>query len=210
MIAFVLLAELWNVCQKHKKSPVPKEDITYFRKYFLLSYDDRQEYNFAGLIQKIRAILEKSKADLFVKEINDLPKFDDLSTDFGSAIAYLEDLKNTKVEALEKNEIHQKCIKGEEMLSFLLVRLAFIIQYSIWSVKSIDVHNYRHSTEPNFSHRIVKLVQTLVNKLQDRQRRKRRDHVHGLLFACLKMESRIISISLLLLLIKMLLRKMLL
>ncbi len=169
LIAFILLADLWDF-RANKRSIVLSEEQSKDLKYFFsLSYDDRQSYNFPKLIQKLRDILAQNKAKLFVEEIALLPKFDDPSNELGAATADLEDLKNRSVDRLDENEIRRQCIKGEEMLATLFSRLAFITQYNIRSVKSIDVYKYRHSAKPSYSHKVVKLIQTFINKLQEDQ-----------------------------------------
>ena len=167
LITFILLAELWNHGLKKKPIDFSKKDIQELKHFFCLSYSERKKYNFPVLIEKLRDILSQNSAPLFVNELNDLPAFDQISTEFGKAIAYLEDLKKSNIKGLNQNDIYHECIKGEKMLAILYRDLAFMTLYSLRSVKTIDVHHYRHSEKPKFNHKVVKLIQTFVNALQE-------------------------------------------
>lgn len=167
LVAFILLAELWDLGINNKSIAIEEQDFKTLKHFFKLSYDDRQHYDFPDLIHELQKIIKKNKAAIYVEELLQLLDPTDSSNEFGEAVAYLETIKSTEVASLEKSEIHQKCVKGEEMLAVIFRHLAFFTLYSISSVKSIDVHHYRHSLQPKFSHRVVRLIQTFVNKLQE-------------------------------------------
>nr|AWJ66118.1 hypothetical protein [uncultured bacterium] len=157
-VSFIHLAQLWD--HVHSDSlTLKEEDTTVLGTYFLLSRNDRKDYSLIQLCYRINKIFERKGVCNFLEEWNDPSNsINEQHLLFNESIDYLQGLLK-KGEDVLKEDMATLCETAEEHLATIYAELAFLIRYKMTSVKAIGVKKYRHLSETNYNHSVIKLIQ---------------------------------------------------
>ncbi|MCB9265879.1 MAG: hypothetical protein H6558_12700, partial [Lewinellaceae bacterium] len=171
LLAFILLAQLWDALAEDKKIRLPAGLQQTIRAFFLSGSHEKAAYNYLPLIRQAVIALEENKIPFFIPELEDTSAIFKEQTDFCSACLFMEKAKEKLAppSALADSEAIQLCRIAEEKLAAILGCLGFIARYTLASVKDIDVIKYRHSKAPRFKHKLVRLIQRFVGLAEEQQ-----------------------------------------
>ncbi len=161
LIGFASLAELWDFLNEHE--PTVPENLTTSIAHLFTS--KRTRLSSAGLLDIIEKSIEFLTTARYKPFIENMNQLSEVSLRHIRDLCHYFDAVDTQIqdpEELSQNIINQHCIDAEKNLAELFDELAFIINYTVISVKDIGVINYKHFKKPIFKHRVIKLVQTFV------------------------------------------------
>lgn len=159
LLTFTMLAQLWQRASDDSFT-IPPETIETIRKFLKLKREERATYDLSDFIAEIRQVLDQNETPYFMSEMKEAAKRLNESEQQRDAIQFLEHLNGKAFSAqLDEEEARQLCVIAEEKLATILKEVGFLSNYTLASVKSIDVLNYRHYASPKYRHNIVKLVQ---------------------------------------------------
>ena len=163
LICYVLLAQLWDHLNE-EGSPIPDGLEKLLRDLFLKDQSRQEAKHLFAIVCQTKSFLVAHKVDFFMAELQAMDRELQPSSELGQLCQYFDDIHQKLV--VEKNmtreAAEQNCIDAEKKLAHLVSKLAFIINYTVVSVKDIDVINFKHYKKPIFKHRLIKLVQTFV------------------------------------------------
>lgn len=169
LLGFIMLGQLWDALSDKTDLTVKPEQSEALRRFFQLKPDERMAYNFLPLIRSIRLILDDNKIPYFIKELETLRQTFEEQSVFFNACQFMETLKTRLQKTIEDPEATQLCMIAEAKLSAILGELGFLANYTLASVKDIDVLKYRHLKTPEFKHNLVKLVQRFVGLAEEQK-----------------------------------------
>jgi hypothetical protein len=159
LLAFTMLAQLWQRASDDSFK-IPPETIETIRKFLKLKREERATYDLSDFIAEIRNVLDQNETPYFISEMKEAAKKLNESDKQRDAIQFLQHLNGKAFSPqLDEDEARQLCVIAEEKLATVLEEIGFLSNYTLASVKSIDVLNYRHYANPKYRHNIVKLVQ---------------------------------------------------
>ena len=75
--------------------------------------------------------------------------------------------KRVQSSAMDEQQALQLCATAEEKLATIIGGLGFLANYTLASVKDIDVLKYRHLKQAKYKHKMVKLVQRFVGLAEE-------------------------------------------
>ena len=160
LICFVSIAELWDyLAEEEVDLPLPL--LTHLRTLFLA---DTSHHGAAFLYSIICATIDflpEGRGQIFVADLVKIKSEFAADSSLEEICTYFDVLKDGLAQQ-DSEDLTVSCREAEEKLTNLLSRLAFIVNYTVVSVKDIDVIKYKHFKKPIFKHRLIKLVQTFV------------------------------------------------
>ncbi len=167
LIAFILLAQLWDAMEKVKSLQPEQSQIV--SRFFRLDHEGRTAYEFLPLIDTMMGIFRNNGVECFLPDL-------EAALDEGciGACKFMETLRRKLQKLgrakLDNAEAGQLCIVAEEKLAVILRRFGFIAQYVLVSIQNIDVLKYRHRSEPVFEHKLVRFEQLFTELAVEEER----------------------------------------
>ncbi len=161
LLTFTMLAQVWDELSNNEGSfSVPPETLEMIRAFLKLKPGERETYDLTKLIGELRGALDANDKPYFINELKDFAKKLNESEKHQDALQFLEHLKSKAFsKQLTEEEAKQLCVIAEEKLATILREIGFLSNYTLASVKTIDVLKYRHYVNPKYRHNIVKLIQ---------------------------------------------------
>ena len=151
---YIVLSQLWD--EKRNKS-------IELRSYMLdLLSNNQNNFNYFDYMKHLTEIiklLQNNDCELFVAEYGPLAKEFEEKRELFDAYLYLESLRyKLNVGALDSLEAdkYQLCADGEYFLSTILIKISFLVNYDLLTIRDIHVINYRN-LETSFNHFIGRL-----------------------------------------------------
>ncbi len=172
LTAFVMLAQLWDALVERPKLQLPPEYLDSMKAFFRLGPDERRTYDFFPLISDIRSIFDANDIPYFIDELEQLHVIFRADTDFFGACMFMERIKKQLSRSrtpFGPDEAANLCVLAEEKLAAILSQLGFIANYSLASVKTIDVIKNRQIKTPRYKHNLVRLVQRFVGLAEEQE-----------------------------------------
>ncbi len=167
-ITFVMLAQLWDALSQKKFLNINEQYRQTLRDFFLLDKEKRKQYPFFDLIHDIRVLFEENEIPFFIREIQQISQVFNEQSQFYFACLSLETLKKRLRERnIGEQESLQLSMLAEDMLAVILSQIGFTYNYTLTSVKSIDVIKYRHLPKHLYKHKFVKLTQDIIDPSED-------------------------------------------
>ncbi len=169
LLGYTILAQLWEIATQ-PGFKISEENRTKLRGFFNASVIGKSASQFLDLIGIVRNVLSENSKKSFIEEIDALSEAYNTNAELREAIDYLEQV-NQKVTAksVDPAEANEMCVIAEQKLAVFLKHLGFLSNYTIFSIKSIDVLNYRHYPTVKFKHRMVKLEQRFVGLAENQE-----------------------------------------
>lgn len=152
---FTLLSQAWEARAKKQLQLMPFD----LAKCFDLRPDNVRTFDHIAQFCKLMELLQSQRVDLFIPEFGDI--YQDLmgKGEFSNAHLYLESIKDQLNMGQIKQlhiEIQTICTDGEYALSIILSQLAFLVNYTMITVRDIYLFNPRHR-EVEYQHQIGKV-----------------------------------------------------
>ena len=162
-LAFILLAQLWDLQQKKVFDRLPDPLRATLKDYFYAAAAERRVFSYMPFIRALRVFFDSLNggqgASYFVEELSQLKEVADAHHPFGQACDYLYNLHRMAVQnSLQESEVPAMCREAEDHLCAFIAELGFLHRYTLGSVQHIEIQNYRHLEETVFSHQIFKLM----------------------------------------------------
>lgn len=158
MLAFTMLAELWDAHYKLGRLNMRDEQVAAMRAFFQLSRSGREAFNFFPFINVLRAIFAQNEIEYFVHELKDIWRLTGEDPHFREALQFLNDLHFQPTQNQpDKAALGYLCKRGEECLATLYEHLGFMARYKLATIQGIDVEKYRHRPDPRYNHTAVML-----------------------------------------------------
>lgn len=169
LLGYTILAQLWEISGR-EGFKISEAHRSRLREFFNASVIGRNANQFLDLIGIVRGILSENQTAPFVEEISILSDQYDQNAELRDAVNYLEQISQKIVEnSIDPAEANEMCVIAEKKLAEFLKHLGFLANYTLASVKSIDVLNYRHFKTPKYKHRLVKLEQRFVGLAENQE-----------------------------------------
>lgn len=151
---YIALSQLWD--EKRQRT-------IELRSYFLDLLSNNQNnfnyFDFMKHLTEIVKVLQTHDCNLFVEEFGGFVKEFDEKGELFDAYLYLESLRYKvnigATDSLEADK-YQLCADGEYFLSTILIKIAFLVNYDLLTIRDIHVINYRNM-ETRFEHFIGRL-----------------------------------------------------
>ena len=161
-VTFTLLSQLWA----EKTKPVNAlntEGVNADLKMWLLTdFRDDDSRSLLPLLQTLVKLFKDNKIDFFFSEWNDAwSALQDAETQ--ELIAFLE----KQIADNPQADLEFLCDKTEENLAMVLYLFGFLVNYTLTSIKDIEVLFYMNDAEAKYDHKIVRLQQQ-ITALEDR------------------------------------------
>ena len=161
-VTFTLLSQLWA----EKTKPVNAlntEGVNADLKMWLLTdFRDDDSRSLLPLLQTLVKLFKDNKIDFFFSEWNDAwSALQDAETQ--ELIAFLE----KQIADNPQADLEFLCDKTEENLAMVLYLFGFLVNYTLTSVKDIEVLFYMNDVAAKYDHKIVRLQQQ-ITALEDR------------------------------------------
>ena len=119
-------------------------------------------------------ILKRYKIDLFVEQLGGLVPLLEQKTKFKAACQAFEKMKQVKGFAnLEAVTLKKYCLQAEQALGIVLTEYAFIVQYTLFTIKNIEIIKVRHQPV-QYLHKQVRLDTVTVGV--EEKMREYKDH----------------------------------
>lgn len=153
-LVFTLLAQLWEMSMVSEWKPTKALALS-IQAFLHLPASERQDYDYFSFIRTLRDAFSENSPSLFVRE------FEQLRTHFledekvKNACFFLETLRR-QLKVIGTLEMAELCERGEIALADLFSKLGFLGQYIMATIRNIDVQKYRHTTEAQFEHLVMK------------------------------------------------------
>jgi len=168
-MGYTFLAQLWDNSIK-EGFQISEEHRLKLREFFSASVIGQSANQFLDLIGVIRRVLEANNTPCFIEEISILAANYKENSELREAVNYLEQVSiKINENAVDPADANEMCMVAEQKLSEFLKHLGFLANYTLASVKAIDVLNYRHFKTPKFKHRMVKLEQRFVGLAENQE-----------------------------------------
>ncbi|WP_149243067.1 hypothetical protein [Dyadobacter sp. 32] len=162
LTTYVLLAELWDKSlQEGKQTNLSDECRQLIQSTLFTSRTSDQHHSNLALLLQLAQLLKDKQPPCFLTEIsallNDLLSKEPLK----NAMEYLEskiaNQDNIKTTLSTEAAMVRLCLDTEKNFSFILYSFGFMVNYSLTSVKDIELLKYRYRKSPSFWHQIIPL-----------------------------------------------------
>ena len=158
---YILLAQLWDsiINKKHefKINEVQKKRI---KDFLINSSETRISTFYFELLSTLTELLATNTTPLFVEEISSVFSDPKEIEPLQNAIQFFERMSD--LSGLTKELIDELCMVGEEKLAEIISRFGFFTNYTLVSVKTIEVDKTRTQFQPEFRHQWIELIQQFV------------------------------------------------
>ncbi|MFZ4632587.1 MAG: CHAT domain-containing protein [Saprospiraceae bacterium] len=155
-LIYILLAQLWDFAIQKTNLWSPNSEFKNELTAFLeMSSEQRKHCDYLSVLRMLRDALEDANQALFVTEIKELRVllFEDIN--FQNACFFLETLRR-QLEPKNEWEMAELCIRAEESLVELFNKLGFLGNYTLATVRYIDVQTNRNKLNTEFVHLVYK------------------------------------------------------
>jgi len=174
LIAFIHLAQLWNLSYQEQELKVSVSQRNKLRKFFDLSLTDRKSYYLMDLVKLIIEIFQANKIPDFLQEFEALYPSLEEESPLSHALRSLHDIEQELHKlggaSMPVEQAVGLCVSAENHLAYVYSQLAFIIRYKMKSVKNIGLQNYPLE-EPKYIHTIIKLIQNFFELDEEKEER---------------------------------------
>jgi len=153
LLMYILLCQMWKARKEDKV--VPK---VYFLDAMTMNRESFELFDFISHIKHMLQIFKEQKYELFVEEYDGILEALEEKGEFFNSYLYLESIRsrlNANGANLE-NEAHQLCVDAEYALSVILSKSAFLVKYSMITIRDIVVSNPKHK-DAEFNHYMGRL-----------------------------------------------------
>lgn len=162
-LAFVMLAQLWELRLDDIAGEMPRELAEQLRSYFHLGARERAVFDYLPLIRSIwrffDSLWEEKGIEYFISELEELKTLSREGGQLANACAYLANLRRQSLlKNISENDVPDMCEEAEEKLCAFVSVLGFLHRYTLTSVQNIDIRKYRHQLTAQYNHAIVKLM----------------------------------------------------
>jgi hypothetical protein len=148
-LSFVMLVQVWYDVVKKKVSIPDSIKSEFVNRFTTLSMG-----NFCWLIRAFATLYTEQKAAWFLAEINE--KFDKkFFADLDFWVPERNEIGHYQIN-LEEEDIEKRCVEYEEKLRLILIRIAFLANYRLLSVRDIKV--VKPKTHEAMFHHIVDVL----------------------------------------------------
>lgn len=155
-LSFCLLAQLWDTIIREASYNIPKDQKTVISDYLALEPEQAAEYDMIILVRAILSIFEANETEPFIKEVGQLRKeFNDNST-FFAACSGLHELDTLLKGTIAAEEIESFCVQAEAYLEELFRHIGFAVNYTLMTIKSIELSKKRFK-KPEYIHNLIVL-----------------------------------------------------
>lgn len=156
LTTYVLLAELWDESlQGGKQASLPEECQQLLQSTLFAEQTSDQHQSNLSLLLQLAQVLKDKQTPCFFTEVCDL--LDELNKDLPKqALAYLES-KIADQDLSTDDAILRLCLDTEKNVAIVLYAFRFMVNYSLTSVKDIELLKYRSLKSPSFVHQIIPL-----------------------------------------------------
>jgi len=162
LVYYILLSDLWE--KRKKKKEAIKLDKDFLTKNSITNIDDVLQYNYFDSALEIFHIFKNSNLELFIPELKKvLEEYADSNSGFHKAISSLQETRESLFR--DKPKTDHNFAKTESALSNLLKKLAFFANYTMLSVRNINIENPRAAMEVEYELDMGKLNANAVNSL---------------------------------------------
>lgn len=169
LLGYTILAQLWEISVK-EGFRISEPNKAKLREFFNATVIGRSANQFLDLIGIVRSVLAENEVTCFIEEISALSEAYNTNSVLREAINYLEQVSlKISDKGVDPGEAGEMCVIAEQKLAEFLKHLGFLANYTLASVKSIDVLNYRHFKTPKYKHRLVKLEQRFVGLAENQE-----------------------------------------
>lgn len=131
-VSFVLLSQLWQDVIKNKITMPESIAVEFENRIMALTMG-----NYTWLIRTIANLYHDNNIEWFIPEINEnFEKMFYTALDFW--VPERNEIGHYQIN-LTQEEIEKRCVEYEEKLAFILLKIAFLVKYSLVSVREIKV-----------------------------------------------------------------------
>ncbi|NND08984.1 MAG: CHAT domain-containing protein [Saprospiraceae bacterium] len=173
IVAFTALSQIWELTRVKDENEtdqavqITDEQRKVLRQYFQSSITKQSNVKFGDLMHSLEGFFSRNGIHYFMEELPGITEKINDQTDFASAVQFFETLDHKLQGHIEESEAKQLCVVGEKHLSAFVKEIGFLANYSLVSIKAIDVEKYPHRPTPRFKHRIINLEPT-KEKLEEK------------------------------------------
>ena len=163
-LAFILISQIWEVwLQKPEAAAsLPRNLKEGLRRYVDMPALERKVLDYVPFLLQLREYLDVYPEAYFVEELRKWAAEIIHVPEYASACEYLSFLRRqTVAKNIAQGDIPEMCQRAEHSLSKFLSELCFLAQYTLASVKHIDIQKFRHQQEATYNHAIVKLMRVM-------------------------------------------------
>lgn len=162
LITYTMLAQLWESKSKLPDLLIPSEKSKLIIDFIKMDNVGRMQLDFIPLIKNLGLLFKDIEVDYFVEELEALFELLEQDAVFKDACFFMEILrKKIREDSLAVHEYASMCVRGEESLANLYLRLGFAAKYTLAAVNNIEIQKYRHQEKATFKHTIVRLLDLL-------------------------------------------------
>ncbi|MBN1560832.1 CHAT domain-containing protein [candidate division KSB1 bacterium] len=159
LLCSAALSEMWEDRYRDPELNISPQNRQMLQNYFELDHESHLTFNYIDLMAAVMEVLQRNHIDPFVAEFKDLPRLLQ-QEEFRQAHLYLESMRarlpNEKIAA---EEIETLCQQSEKFLATIMIHFAFIVKYTLTTIKNINLIKYRH-TQVRYRHTQVLLKRT--------------------------------------------------
>ena len=171
LVVFTLLAQFWDL---RKDNPDSKTLIAKEKKILKSIFTPHEamggNYTYEQLIQFLMTTINEHKGPIFMTELKEEKFQFHTNIDFQKACGFLDDkMGNLQDDDFRKklnnnfNEIQRLCKEVEENLVTVLLKVIFLANYRLASIKEINVRKKRSLEAPQFLHQVIDLEHSILN-----------------------------------------------
>ncbi len=170
LLGFTILADLWEAAVNSEKLTISEAVKTKLKEFFLSSVAGTSTQKFLDLMSTAKQIMDASGKKCFIEELHALSDTYDAKGPLYDAVSYLEFAQNKSAEkTIPAEEAKEICINSEQKLAELFKHLGFVTNYTMASIKDIDVLKYKRFLKTRYKHNVVKLEQRFVGLAVNQQ-----------------------------------------
>ncbi|MCB9267709.1 MAG: hypothetical protein H6558_22010 [Lewinellaceae bacterium] len=169
LIGFIVLAQLWEALHEQGNLRLPAETRRELSRFFQTGDAERNDYDFLVLIRILLRTFEEKSLPCFAEELRQIGPELAEGSELYNACRFMELQRKRPISSFDPEEAGKLSRAGEKMLGVILGKFSFLANYTLASVKDIDVVKYRHLRSPKYKHRLVKLVQRFVGLAEEQE-----------------------------------------
>jgi DNA-binding NarL/FixJ family response regulator len=156
LLCFAALSRFWDARFADPGLTIATEHLVTLNSFFALTAESQPTFPYIGLAAALAQILTESHTSPFLDEMSTLPTVlqeDPLAT----AHRFMEEMRVELSRGdVSAGEIESFCLQTEEHLGTILSALAFLVRYTLTTIKKIDIIKTRHKL-PEYRHNQVVL-----------------------------------------------------
>lgn len=145
LLCFTLLSQLWDARFQDPGLVIHEDYLTEFNSFFALGPGSFPTFDYVELMAALLGIFEENNIDCFIHEFSTLKENFGAEDDFYKAHLFMEEIKREILkDQVKADEIESICVQGEAHLGTILKKLAFLVNYQLTTIKTIEVIKPRH------------------------------------------------------------------